>query len=116
MLYAEKAFVFVLTAVLGSNVAAALLMGDWTNPTVYWGVLITVLGSLAVFFKANTPSQPWAKRVLAVFTAVAMAIVAAATDHSISAAELAQILLVFLGAIQVGDVANTVRAAGSRAA
>jgi len=111
MLYIEKALVFVVTAVLGSNVAAALIMGDWNNPTVLWGLLVTALGSLAVFLKANTPSQPWAKRVIAVFTVVALGIVDAATDHHISAAEIAQIALAFLGAVQVGDVANTVRAA-----
>lgn len=114
MLYAEKALVFIVTAVLGSNVAAALIQGDWSNPTVYWGLLVTVLGSLAVFLKANTVTQPWAKKVIAVFTVVALGIVDAATDHHISAAEIAQIALAFFGAIQVGDTQNNIAVGAPR--
>ena len=104
--YAAKLAVFVITAVLGSNIAAALIEGDFSNPTVLWGLLITGLGAVVMFLKANTPEQPELKKGIALFTVVALGVVAAATDHSISSAEIAQILLAFFGALQTGTFNN----------
>jgi hypothetical protein len=104
MRYFEKLAIFVVTAVLGSNIAAALLTKDWHSSTVLWGLLVTVLGSVVLFLKQNTPTQPLARKIIALFTVVALAIVDAATDHHISSAEVAQILLAFFGAIQVDAI------------
>lgn len=105
-MYFEKLLVYVITAVLSSNIAAALVLGDWNNPTVLWGLLVTVLGAIVVFLKQNTVTQPFAKKIIAVFVAVALTIVDAATDHHISAAEVVQIALAFIAAVQVSDTQN----------
>lgn len=105
MQYAAKLAVFVITAVLGSNVAAALISQDFSSE-VRWGLVVTVLGAVAVFLKANTPQQPEAKKVVALLTVVVLAVVDAATDHHISSAEVAQVALAFFGALQVGYLNN----------
>lgn len=110
MNYAAKLILFLVTAVLGSNVAAALVIGDWTNPTVLWGLGITLAGSLAMFLKANTPEQPNAKKVVGILTVVLLAVVDAATDHRFSPDEIVQILLVLVGALGVGP--NGIRNVG----
>jgi hypothetical protein len=103
--YAAKAIQYALIAVLGSTGAAALIAGDFTRPVVI-GAVVTFLGALAVYFKANTVTQPHAKMAIAVFVAVVLTVVDAWTDGVISPAEWAAILIAFVGAIQVGTVAN----------
>lgn len=103
--YAMKAIQYALIAVLGSTGAAALIAGDFGREVVI-GAVVTFAGALAVFFKANTVTQPNAKKAIAVFTAVVLAVVDAWTDGAISSAEWAAIAIAFVGAIQVGTVAN----------
>jgi uncharacterized membrane protein YdbT with pleckstrin-like domain len=105
MNYAAKFVLYVLTAVLGSTAAGSLIAGDLTSD-VLWGTLVTVLGAVAVFIKANTPTQPQAKKVLALVSVVVLAVVDAATDHMITSAEWAQILLALVGAFGTGWVNN----------
>lgn len=106
MLGVEKLVQYVLIAVLGSTSASALITGDLTDRTVVVGLVVTVLGAVATFFKANTVTQPWAKQAVAIFTAAVLVVVSAWTDQSISTAEIVQILLAAVGAWQVGTVAN----------
>ena len=103
----EKFVQYVLLAVLGGTGATALITGDFTDRTVLVGLLITALGAAATFLAANTPRQPWAKQAVAIFTAAVLVLVDAWTDHSISNAEIVQILLAAIGAWQVGTVSNT---------
>ncbi len=106
MRYAAKMLVFVVTAVLGSNVAAGLLSESWSDPVVLWGVGVTALGAVVMFLKANTPTQPGLKRLVGLFTVVALAIISAATDRSFSVPEIAQIIVAFVGALATGTVEN----------
>jgi hypothetical protein len=103
--YAAKAVQYALIAVLGSPLAAALISGDFSR-NVLIGAAITAAGALAVYFKANTVTQPNAKKAIAVFTAVVLAVVSAWTDGLITASEWAAIAIAFVGAVQVGTVAN----------
>jgi hypothetical protein len=105
MQYVGKLIMFVVTAVLGSTLAASLIAGDFTSNTL-WGLLILVGGSVVMFLKANTVTQPYAKKIVGVLTVVLLAVVDAATDHHISSAEVAQILLAFVGAFSVDAVNN----------
>lgn len=105
MQYVAKLVAFVVTAVLGSNVAVALIDRDFSSE-VKWGLLVTVLGAVVLFLKENTLEQPEAKKVIALFTVVALAVVDAATDHHISSAETAGILVAFFGALQTGWLNN----------
>ncbi len=102
-MFAAKFFQYLLIAVVGSIIAAF--------PNGYTGAEITTivvlgLGAAAVFFKENTPTQPWAKMAVAVFTAGVTVLVSAWTDGHIDATELTSIILAVLGAVQVGTVSN----------
>lgn len=102
----EKFVQYVLLAVLGSTGATALILGDFTDRTVLIGLLVTALGAAGTFLTENTPSQPWAKQAVGIFTAAVLVVVDAWTDHAFSAAEVVQVLLAVLGAWQVGTVKN----------
>jgi hypothetical protein len=105
MQYARKAILYVLTTVLGTNLAAFALRGEWTSDNS-WTLGITVLGAVLVYFKANTPDDPHAKYWLALIVPGLLAIQAAISDSTFTADEVAPILLAFLGALQVRDAAN----------
>lgn len=102
----EKAVQYVLIAVLGSTGATALITWSITDRTVWIGLIVTALGALATWWKENTPTQPWAKQAVGIFTAAVLVLVSAWTDQRITAAEVVQILMAALGAWQVGTVAN----------
>lgn len=110
MLGIEKAIQYVLIAVLGSTGATALITRDFDR-TVIIGLIVTALGAAGTYLTANTPSQPWAKQAVGVFTAAVLIVVDAWTDHTFTPAEIVQVLLAAIGAWQVGTVANTVRSA-----
>lgn len=105
MQYARKAILYVLTTVLGTNLAAFALRGEWTSDNS-WTLGITVLGAVLVYLKANTPDDPHAKYWLALIIPGLLAIQAAISDSTFTADEVAPILLAFLGALQVRDAAN----------
>jgi hypothetical protein len=107
MLGIEKLIQYVLIAVLGSTGATALITGDLSDRTVLIGLVVTALGAVATYLKANTPAQPWAKQAVAVFVAAVLVVVDSWTDHSFTSAEIVQVLLAAIGAWQVGTVANT---------
>ena len=47
--YAKKAVLFVVTAVLGTNLTAFAIRGEWTTDNT-WTLLITVVGAIGVYF------------------------------------------------------------------
>lgn len=106
MIGIEKFIQYVLIAVLGSTGATALITGDLTDRTVVIGLVVTALGAAGTFLTKNTPSQPWAKQAVGVFTAAVLIVVNAWTDGAFSSAELVQVILAAVGAWQVGTVAN----------
>jgi ABC-type Fe3+-siderophore transport system permease subunit len=105
--YAAKFFNYVLIAVVGTLVAG---LSDWhlTSDEIV-NILILAGGAAAVYLKANTPEQPWAKMLVAVFVAGVTVLVSAWSDYHISGEELTAIILAVLGAIQVGAAANSSR-------
>ena len=102
---ALKALLYVLIAVFGSG-AALFTATTWSSDGV-WNVAILAVGALAVWLKANTPSQPWAKFLVGLFAAGATVLVSAWTDGHIDAVEVQQIVLAILAAASVGAAANT---------
>ena len=105
--YAAKFVQYVLIAVVGTLVAA---LSDWNlSGDESTNLIILTLGAGAVYLKANTPSQPWAKMLVAVFVAGVTVLVSAWSDYHISGEELTAIILAVLGAVQVGAAANTPR-------
>lgn len=92
-----KAVHFVLLAVVGGGVGVPLLQGEGLNAVT----VVTALGALGVFLSRNTPKQPAARALAAVYTTVIAAVAAAFTDESLSAMEIQQIVLAGLGAIGV---------------
>jgi hypothetical protein len=111
--YAAKFVQYVLIAVVGTVVVA---LSDWhlDNGEIV-NILVLVAGAAGVFFKANTPTQPWAKMAVAVFTAGVTVLVSAWTDYHIDGQELTAIILAVLGAVQVGAVQNAGRAVRAHA-
>lgn len=105
MEYAKKAVLFVITAVLGTNVTEFALRGEFAAQQ-WWTVAITVIGAVLVFVKANTPTDPHAKYWVALFVPVALAIQSAISDSSLTAAEVAPILIALVGAFQVKAASN----------
>lgn len=103
--YAKKAILFVITAVLGTNVASFALRGDWTIDQT-WTLVITVVGAVLVFVKANVPSDPEAKTWIAYFVPAVLALQAAISDSSFTADEAAPILIALIGAFQVQRAKN----------
>lgn len=97
-----KALYFTLVAFVGSAGASLFLPGafDGKQNLINLGVLL--VGAIAVAVKKNTPTQPWAKAVVASFTAAALVVSAAWVDHRFSPEEMSQILLALLGAGGVG--------------
>ena len=74
--YAKKAVLFVVTAVLGTNLTAFAIRGEWTMDNT-WTLLITVVGAIGVYFKSNTVDDPQAKYWIALFAPALLAIQAA---------------------------------------
>lgn len=105
MLYARKAILFVITAVLSTNLVAFAVRGEWTVEN-WWTLGITSLGALIVFLKRNSIEDPEAKYWVALFVPVLLAIQAAISDSTFSADEVAPILLALVGAFQVRAATN----------
>lgn len=103
--YAKKAVLFVVTAVLGTNLTAFAIRGEWTMDNT-WTLLITVVGAIGVYFKSNTVDDPQAKYWIALFVPVLLAIQAAIGDRAFGAEEVAPILLALVGAFQVKAAGN----------
>ena len=103
--YAKKAVLFVITAVLGTNLTAFAIRGEWTMDNT-WTLLITVVGAIGVYFKSNTVDDPQAKYWIALFVPVLLAIQAAIGDRTFGAEEVAPILLALVGAFQVKAAGN----------
>jgi hypothetical protein len=100
-----KAANYVLIAVLGS-LGAILADRHGINAGQILNLVAVGLTALAVYAKANTPDQPYAKAAIAVFGAAVAAFASAVTDGHIDSTELVQIGLALFGAIQVATVAN----------
>jgi hypothetical protein len=94
-------------AVVGSTSVTTILTGGLNDRTVWIDLAVTGTTAALTWWKANTPSQPWAKLVVALLGAGALAFAFAWTDHAITPDEVPAILLAVLGALQVGAVANT---------
>ena len=103
----QKFVIYVLTAVLGGTGITLVLAGDFSDRVVLIGLGITAATAVVTYFKENSPSQPWAKQAVAIAGATVLAITFAWTDHHFAVDEIPAILLAFLGAWQVGTVANT---------
>lgn len=105
MNYAAKFIFFVLAGVVASIVAA---FAD-KEFTAHEGANIAVLaiGAALLFFKKNTVTQPLAKEVIAVFTAVAVVLVSSWTDGRITNDEIAQMALAFFGTLSAFFGNNT---------
>jgi hypothetical protein len=104
----EKLVQYILIAVLGSTGGTALVTREFDR-TVVITLVVTALGAAGTYFTRNTPTQPWAKQAVGIFTAAVLVVVAAWTDHVFTAEEIVGVLLAALGAWQVGTVANTER-------
>lgn len=100
-----KAANYVLIAVLGS-LGTILADRHGVNAGQILNLIAVGVTALAVYAKANTPDQPWAKTVVAVFGAAVTVFASAATDGRIDSTEWVQIALAIFGAIQVATVAN----------
>lgn len=103
--YAKKLILFVITGVLGTNVMEYALRGEFAAEQ-WWTVAITVIGAVLVFVKANTAADPHAKYIIALFVPVLLAIQGAISDSSLTAAEVAPILIALVGALQVKAAKN----------
>lgn len=103
--YAKKTALYILTTVVGSNIVALALRGEWTAD-LFWGFAITALGAVAVFFKTNTPDDPAAKFWIALCIPVLLAVETAITDHRFTADDVAPILVALVGALQVWAAGN----------
>lgn len=108
MLGIEKFLIYVVTAVVGSTAITAILAGGFNDRVVWIDLAVTAATAALTWWKANTPTQPWAKQAIALFGAGVLAFVSAWTDHQISLTEIPAIVLAVLGALQVGVIANTV--------
>lgn len=93
-----KALVFVVTALVGSS--AIFVRNGFTRQELV-SLAVIAAGSLATWFKANTVDFPAAKAVVAVFTTVVAAVVAAWSDNTITPEEWASVGLALLGAVSV---------------
>lgn len=92
---------YVVVTVLASGVGVPLLQGEGFNLVT----LVAVLGAVGVWWKANTPTQPHAKALVASYVA-GVTVLAATVEGGITAVEWQQILLAFLGRFAVRDGAN----------
>jgi prepilin-type processing-associated H-X9-DG protein len=114
MNYAAKFIFFVLAGVVGSVVA---MFADG-HVTFHEGINVVVLcvGAALIFFKANTPEQPLAKEVIAIFSAAGVLLVSSWTDGHITNDEWAQIAMAAFAVLSsfagnnVGDDADKVTA------
>jgi hypothetical protein len=102
----EKLIQYVLIAVLGSSSGTVLVTREFDRTTVIT-LIVTALGAVGVFLTKNTPTQPWAKQAVGIFTAAVLVVTSAWTDHAFTAEEIVAVLLAALGAWQVGTVANS---------
>jgi peptidoglycan/LPS O-acetylase OafA/YrhL len=95
---------FVVLAI-GGAFAVAIRDGHITGQETA-NLVVLAAGALVLFWKKNTPTQPWAKTAVAVFTVGVSAVVAAWTDSVITIDEWVQIFLAVVGAVGVATVAN----------
>lgn len=105
MNYAAKFIFFVLAAIVGSGVAMFSDGHVNSNEVINLGVM--AVGAIVLFFKANTVTQPLAKEVVAVFTAVAVVLASAWTDQRFSNDEIAQMAFAFFGTLSAFFGNNT---------
>lgn len=91
-----KGVVFALSALAAPF---AVMVRDGLTTSELISLTVLAAGSVAVFLKNNTPTQPAAVAVVAIFTAVTTAVTAAWTDGVITPEEWATIALAFLGAL-----------------
>jgi drug/metabolite transporter (DMT)-like permease len=96
---------FVLLAVVGGT-GAALFDGHGISHAELANIAVLVVTAVAVYFRANTPEQPWAKTAVAVLGAGVAVLTSAWSDHHIAPVEIQQIVLALLGAIGVAVTAN----------
>jgi hypothetical protein len=99
-----KLIQFVLLAI-GGTFAVDIRNGhisgkEWVTLGVY------AAGAVVLFFKKNTPTQPHAKAVVAVFAAGVAAVTSAWTDNVFSPEEIVSVFLALVAAINTGTVAN----------
>ena len=100
-----KALHYVAVALVAGGFAIPFFNGQGPNGVT----LIAAAGSLGVYLKKNTPTQPWARFVVTLYTATISTLVAAATTNegvlmgfsAISTTEWQQIILVALGGLTV---------------
>lgn len=102
---ALKFVLYVIIAVLGSA-GASLLSPGGLHGAALFNVLVLALTAAVVYWKGNTPTQPWAKTLVAVFGAGVTVLVSAWSDGHIDSTEIVQIILAMLGVVQVGAANN----------
>jgi uncharacterized membrane protein YfcA len=110
-----KAVLYVLTAV-GGGLAADLFDGDGMSGAEWVNLAVVGLTAAVVFLKGNTPTQPWAKAVVAIVGAGVTVLASAWTDQRIDPVEIQQIVFAVLAAVAVAFVANPTTTAAAAAA
>ena len=90
----------VLTAVVGAYTDGMISNAEWIN------VAIAGVGSCGIFAAPNIPASLYTKSVLAVLTAVLMALASFISD-GISQSEVMQLVVIALGALGVYAVPNS---------
>lgn len=99
-----KLIQFVLLAI-GGTFAVYVRNGhigrtEWVTLGVY------AAAAVVLYFKRNTPTQPHAKAVVAVFAAGVAAVTSAWTDGVFTHEEIVSVFLALVAAINTGTVAN----------
>lgn len=99
-----KLIQFVILAI-GGTFAVDIRDGSITGQE---RVTLAVLaaGAVVLFFKRNTPTQPHAKAVVAVFAAGVAAVTSAWTDNVFTPEEIVSVFLALVAAVNAGTVAN----------
>lgn len=100
-----KLIVYVLTAVVGG---VSVDLFDWhgLSGAEWANIAVAAITAASVWFTRNSPTQPWAKTVVAVIGAGVTVLTSAWSDSRLDTTEIQQIILAVLGALAVGTVAN----------
>jgi len=96
---------YVVVSLVAGGFAIPLINGEGLNGVT----IIAALGAIAVYITKNTPTQPWARTLAAVYvTAIGALVAAATTDEgglagfgAVSSAEWQQIAFLALGGAAV---------------